>query len=280
MARNLYRFYLYTVFIALLIFASVALGRLLEQLLTLTPLRGTYGTASPQQDIVQAVVFALIAWAISGLLGGLHYWLIRRDMQNDPDGGSNAIRSFFLNITEGIAAAIAIPIAGFAVLNNLGSVIPYSLTTPTAYAVSTLVLVVILELERRSTQVQDGAAIVFQRLHLYGLQLLTLIYLTFSWLSSFRLLVDAVFFGGRGALETCNTINGQIGSNCIPYNVSGLILNLLWFVLFWLAYGWLVRNDSAAILRFILHFSGFAYGACLLLLSTISGCASPCSKDC
>ncbi len=34
MARNLYRFYLYTVFIAMLIFATVGLGRLLQPLIT------------------------------------------------------------------------------------------------------------------------------------------------------------------------------------------------------------------------------------------------------
>ncbi len=44
MARNLYRIYLYSVFIAMLIFAAVGLGMLLQTLFSLTPLRGAYGT--------------------------------------------------------------------------------------------------------------------------------------------------------------------------------------------------------------------------------------------
>ena len=44
MARNLYRIYLYIVFIAMLIFAAVGLGMLLQSLYSFTPLRGAYGT--------------------------------------------------------------------------------------------------------------------------------------------------------------------------------------------------------------------------------------------
>lgn len=40
--RNLYRCYLYTVFIALLVFVATVTGQLLNMLLTHTPLRGSY----------------------------------------------------------------------------------------------------------------------------------------------------------------------------------------------------------------------------------------------
>src|SRR5947209_4505177 len=120
MVRNLYRFYLYIVFDALLIFAMVAFGRLLQTLLNLTPLKDTFQTAPGSAEVTQSVVFALVSWVIAGLLGGLHYWLIRRDMQNDSTAANSGIRSFFLNIPEGVGAAIAIPITGFSVLYNIG----------------------------------------------------------------------------------------------------------------------------------------------------------------
>src|SRR5258706_13634115 len=100
MTRNLFRFYLYTVFIAMLIFATVGLGRLLQTLLALTPLRGAYGARPLNSDIVQAVVFFLVSLVISSLLWGLHYWLIRRDMHSDPAAGQNAIPALFFNIAQ------------------------------------------------------------------------------------------------------------------------------------------------------------------------------------
>ena len=90
MARNLYRFYLYAVFLAMLIFAAVATGMLLQPLLSLTPLRGTYGGVAAGATLVQAAVFAGVSWLIAGVLGGLHYWLIRRDMRSDPAAGGVA----------------------------------------------------------------------------------------------------------------------------------------------------------------------------------------------
>ena len=119
MAHNLYRFYLYAVFIALLIFAAVGLGQLLNTVLLFTPLRGSYASAPAQAEVVQSVVFVCVSWLIAGLLGGLHYWLIRRDMHNDSAAGTSAIRSFFLNITEAIGVLAGVPVMGFFVISSL-----------------------------------------------------------------------------------------------------------------------------------------------------------------
>src|ERR1700694_216521 len=113
MARNLYRFYLYAVFIALLIFATVGLGRLLQTLLALTALRGENSTPPTRADIVQVAVFFAVSWIIAAVLAGLHYWLIRRDMQSDSSAGGNAIRSFFLNVVEFIAVPLAVGVSSF-----------------------------------------------------------------------------------------------------------------------------------------------------------------------
>jgi hypothetical protein len=256
MAHNLYRFYLYTVFIALLIFSTFALGQLLGTVLLFVPfLRNSYETAPDAARVTQSLVFALVSWGIAGLLGGLHYWLIRRDIHNDAAAGQSAIRSFFLNIPEAIAILLAVPLIGFGVLSQLARGGQYGLVGFLAFALPTLAFAALLALERRRTLVTSGAALAFQRLHVYGVQLLLLIFLAFAWQGNMSGLVDAIFFGGRGIREYC----GGAG-NCQNLSILFLLVTLLWFVIFWLDYGWLARTDDSKILRFILHFSSLALG--------------------
>ena len=261
MARNLYRFYLYIVYIALLIFAAVAVGQLLNTLLTFTPLRGSYNTNPPSSaEVVQSVVFAVVSLVIAGALAGLHYWLIRRDMQNDPAAGGSAIRSFFLNITEALGIVLAVPFFGFVVLGSLASSISSNVVGAAAFALPTLALVVLLELERRRTQVDHGAALAFQRLHFYGTQVLLLIFLASAWLSYIKSFVDALFFASRGAVEVCSD-----SSYCPRFNPLLLLVTVLWFTAFWVGYGWVVRKDRSPLLRLILHFLSFASGVGFVL---------------
>ena len=267
MARNLYRFYLYTVFIVMLIFAAVALGMFLQTLLALTPLRGTYSSSPTNAAIVQVTVFFVVSWLIAGLLGGLHYWLIRRDMQSDPAAGHSAIRAFFLNIAELIDAPLAVYSSAMLVIGQLGHDSFYDLTGSTAFAVATLALLAVLELERQRVQAGPGPAMAFQRLHLYGVQLILLIILTFSWLSTVNSLVDAFVFGGRATGTTpCGGFTACQGTNLLSSTAS-----TLWIALFWIGYGYFARNDTASLLRRILHFASFAYGVGLVLYGIRQG---------
>jgi FtsH-binding integral membrane protein len=115
---------------------------------------------------------------ITGVLGGLHYWLIRRDIQRDPAAGTSAIRSFFLNITEAVGIAFAVPLIGFLVFGSLSSSADANVASPLAFALPALAVTVLLELERRRTKVNSGAALAFQRLHFYGVQIILLFLLT------------------------------------------------------------------------------------------------------
>ncbi|TMC20150.1 MAG: hypothetical protein E6J34_13585, partial [Chloroflexi bacterium] len=119
MVRNLYRFYLYIVYIALLCFIVAALRGLLSVALAFTPLRGSAGTLPDHTLVVQSISFAVIALVIAGALAALHYWLIRRDVSSDATAGASAIRSFFLNMTEALGIAVAVPLIGFMVIGNL-----------------------------------------------------------------------------------------------------------------------------------------------------------------
>ncbi len=255
MTRNLYRFYLYIVYIALLIFVAFAIGYLLNTLLAFTPLRGSYGPNPPDaKSVVQVIVFATISSVIAGTLAGLHYWLIRRDIRNDAAAGASAIRSFFLNLTVALGIAQSVPTAGFFVLDTLATSPGQNVVFPAAFALPILGLVVVLALERRRTQVGAGAALAFQRLHFYGVQILLLIFLTLSWLITIGRLVDALLFAHKGLLLSCTD------STCPTDNLLLLVITVLWFVAFWLGYGWLVRKDASPLLRLILHCLSLAYG--------------------
>ena len=262
MARNLYRFYLYSVLIGLLIFAAVAIERLLNIVLELTPLRSSYMQLPGSADIVQAVVFAAISLLIAGALGGLHYWLIRRDMSHDPAAVNSGIRVFFLNITEVVGIALAVPVMGFLVLSPLG----YNSTSSTVggltVALPTLGVVLLLALEHRRKRVtaEAGSALAFQRVCVFGIQILLLVFLTITFLSTFRPFVAELLFGGNGMPQDCSV------DYCSSYNFVYQVANMLWFGIWWVGYGLLTMGDKSARLRLLVHGVSFAYGVVWVLI--------------
>lgn len=267
MARHLYRFYLYFVMLAMLIFASVAAVQLLQPLLALTPLRGDYGSPPSNQVLVQAIVFAVVTWLIAGAVGGVHYWLIRRDMQRDPAAGGSAIRAFFLNMTELIVAPSAIGVFAFGVLNQLGHMPANDISFAGSIAIVLLALFAFLEWERQRALAAPGAAMAFQRLHLYGVQLILLVQFTVAWLDLTRWLLDAGIFGGfTSGVVPCGGFTG-----CPTVNLLSLAVSTLWLLLCWIGYGSFNRHDSPSRLRQILHFGSFAYGVVFLLMGVATG---------
>ena len=259
MVRNLFRFYLYTVYIALLIFIAVAIGGLLSTLLVFTPLRGSSDALPSQAQVIQAIALAASASVIAGALAVLHYWLIRRDRRDDPAAATSAIRAFFLNSVEAIGICLAVPFIGFGVILPLAQSPGSNVVSAAAFALPALALVALLEAERRQTQVRSGAAIAFQRLHFYGVQMVLLIFLSFAWYTAVRPIVDDLF-GAVGIYQAC-----RASDSCPSSNLFGLAVSLLWFVAAWLGYGWLVRHDKSPVLRFILHGAQFASGVGLAL---------------
>jgi hypothetical protein len=134
------------------------------------------------------------------------------------------------------------------------------------FAIPTLALVALLEMERQRTRVNAGAALVFQRLHLYGVQLMLLIFLIIAWSYEVRPIVDGIFFGGKAVKEAC------VGNYyCPSSNLFGLAVSLLWFVAAWLGYSWMVKDDNAFPLRLILHFLQFAVGVVSLVAGLYRG---------
>ncbi|GHO67689.1 hypothetical protein KSC_065810 [Ktedonobacter sp. SOSP1-52] len=258
MARSLYRFYLYAVATALLIFAITAFGSLLSTGLAFTPLRGTYQSIPTQAQFVQAVSYACVAFLIAGLLGGLHYWLIRRDLRQEPQAAHSAIRSFFLNTTEGVSVAFGVPLLG-AALSSLASTYYSGVIFIWSSALSFLLLACLVHLERRRTGEPTGLALVFQRIHIFGVQLVLLFTVTafFVLVPSIREVIDTLFFGGAAQ---CG-----VSSSCNPANPFWLLISLLWVAGSWIFYSWMARQDRSLVTRLIFHGLGLAYGVASLL---------------
>ncbi|HEU5381909.1 MAG TPA: hypothetical protein VFV38_41345 [Ktedonobacteraceae bacterium] len=262
MARGLYRFYLYAISSALLIFVVIATDPLLAMLLAYTPLQGIYSGPPTRSALVQALVFALVSWLIAGTLGGLHYWLIRRDMRNDPAAGTSAIRAFFLNITETVGVLIAVGMIGFGAIDNRAHNPNTDVTWAVATGLLTLAAVLLLELERRRVPAQKGAALIFQRLHLFGTQAILLFFFTGAFLNNFRFLIKELFFS--------NT-NLCVDSYCPTYNSGGLALTLFWFAICWLAYGLATSRDTSRNVRMVMHGASLAFGTGYGLFGVFTG---------
>ena len=256
MARNLYRFYLYVVFVAMLIFATVGLAIFLQALFSLTGLRGSYSTLPTSATITQTGVFFGVSWFIAALIGGLHYWLIRRDMRSDPAaGGSNAIRSFFLNVTELIAAPVAVG-TGASMISQLGQ--SFDVTYGLAITIATLALVGVVEWERRRATAGTAVGLFFQRFSLYGIQFILLIELIINSTQALNVLVDALFFGG----STYRALNcgDPLLVSCQGPNALVYVAAALWVALFWVAYGLAGRKGAGSLLQRVAYFISFAIG--------------------
>jgi hypothetical protein len=260
MLRGLYRFYLYAVFIAMLLFAAFGVQGLLQTALALTIFPEPYSTLS-NANLVQAAVLAVVALVTAGLFGGLHYWLIRKDMRNDALAANGAVRAFFLNAVEVISLPSAVGTAAFTI-TGLGSANAGGASFGAAYALTFLSLWALIEWERRRAPASTGAASVFQRLHLYGAQLILLFILTWLWLETLGTLVDELFFRGKGTgIPACGGL-----TVCQGPNLLSLLAGTLWVVLFWLGYGLLSRRDTTSLLRKVLHFLSFGYGVVAVLV--------------
>jgi hypothetical protein len=265
MVRGLYRFYLYVVFFAMVIFAAIGVQGFLQTLLGQTALNGDNPAPSSSQ-LVQSLVFGVVALAIAMVFGGLHYWLIRRDMRGDPQAGNQAIRAFFLNAVALVALTSAVGI-GASALGSLGQRYSGGVSGTMAYSIAFLAAWALIELERRRVPADAGVAVVFQRLHVHGAQLILFILIAFNWLTSIGQLVDALFFHGRGSPPpTCFGFIVCTGPNLLS-ELAGLLLLLA----FWIGYLVFARNESNALLPRVLYLISFGLAFIFVLLAIYRG---------
>lgn len=288
MLRNLARVYYYIVFIAMLDLAAVGFGLLLYQMLRFTTLNSG-GSIPSGKEMAQAFSFAIVFWVIAGVLGGLHYVLIRRDMATDPAAGSGGVRSFFLNGAQFAAGWQAIGFATGA-LGSIGNnpasgeftvtlpVAPFLAVAITAYAV-----IAVLEVERRRTQAAPGVAIVFQRLNFYAIQFVVVMYALFGLCSAIGKTLQVVLF--PATLPSCQIGNSFGPCSGASINLLGPWLSAVFTVALLVVYYLLVRNDTHSVLRQVQQLLSVAAGTVSLvigagilislLVSTVLGTFTP-----
>lgn len=265
MLRGLYRFYLYTLFVAMLFFGATGIEGLLQTAMGQTIFKDPNSTLT-QSTIIQSIVYAIVSLLTSALFGGLHYWLIRRDMRGDLTAGNGAVRAFFLNAVEFVTLPLAAGI-GSSTIAGLGVQYSGDASFGLAFSITMLLIWLVLELERRRAPADSGVALIFQRLHFYGTQLVLLFILTALWLNSIGLLVDGVIFHGRGVgLPVCGGFTVCPGPNLLSQLVGTLLISA-----FWLGYSWLSRHDTTSLIRKVLHFFSFGYGLVALLVGIYRG---------
>jgi hypothetical protein len=260
--RSLARFYYYIVFIAMLILAAVGIGFVLNTILGLTPLAGD----QPPPDsasITRSVLFAGVAWLIAGILGGAHYWLIRRDLATDPTAGPSGIRSFFLNAGQFVAVWVGVPFAAGAI-QSIGRPFTSSFVIPSiSIAAAALFIAGMIQLERMRTIPGPGAPRVFEGLHLYGFMTILIFYAGSYW-------TNAISETLRQALDP-NSICPSTESFSAPCQFSPVNLGGDWGAVVWIsvvfaAYWLLAFRDQGSALRQAFQLIG--YGISLIYFLT------------
>jgi len=264
MARSLYRLYLYVVFSLMALFAAFSLMFMLSQLLSFTPLNG--GSYSPPDttSLTQSVILAGITLLIAGGLGGLHYWLIRREQHSDPEPGKSVIRALFLNVIEGTYVLAFVLTLSFALLyflpgsnNNIAGAV--------ANAITSALMVSLFELERRRIPATTGAAGALQRLHFYGVQLL-LLFIIEGFLQGVLATSERALLSGT-AFNLCAP--DQFGSTygaCYSTNIGSLWLAALVPLIVWGLYALLTAGDQPSLLRQVFHVISLCYVVIVFLV--------------
>jgi hypothetical protein len=261
-ARAVYRIYLYVMFLVMLGLGAVSVGLLLGTWLLQTPLRGQDQSPPDHTTLVQQATFGLIGLAVGLGLSGLHYWLIRRNIADEPTAATGAVRALMLNLAQAITVPFAL-FAGVGVLGILATSGVAGIATTLTITLVALAVFVLLQLERGRAQPAPGAPIVLQRLHVYGVQTVFfllaagLTYLTFALYDTVQLV-----FVAQGAIPNpCDEFLAPGSPSCnLSGHVVGDWLAVAWVAAGWLLYAWLGHGDGRSALRQVAQYLGFAVG--------------------
>jgi hypothetical protein len=261
MARTFYRIYLYLVLTLLLNFAAIVTSFFLAELLVQAA-----GGVDSGIIVRQIGALASVSLLVTAVFGGLHYWLIRRDIAHDPGASKGPVRSLFLNYTEA-TSAVTVALAGAIGFTALG---PGGTGAIGAFGpvVAFGILFVLLEVERRRGQPEHGGAVVLQRLHFYGIELNVLFIATGFALHAIGDTVSQLIISTGYAPDPC--VAEQVQYGYCSFNggqyLGGDWLAVLWLAAIWVAYRALSHNDLVSRLRSVFHLGGLAFSVILVLI--------------
>lgn len=280
MERTLYRIYLYFILDVLVLFATIATAIFLGELFQATPLNGTAQQVVSPDQIRQPAALAGVAWVTALTIGGLHYWLIRRNIQTEPGAARGWVRSFFLNGIELLAVLVA-AVSGSVALSSLAGPQSGGAASGFGIALAFGLLALLAEFERRRSVPEPGAAMIFQRLHYYGAQIILLIFLLSStWTNAIRQSVVSILVNSGQLTTQCDNYgyyapNGsgpysycyieRVGSS-YPMQLGWLWAAVVWVTAIWLLYGLLTREDTRSSLRLVFHLLSYVFSLIYLLI--------------
>ena len=275
MARTFYRIYLYLVLMVLLLFAAITsasfLGNLLQRAVGYSQPYYYYGGGNGQPDLRQPGALAVTVLVITAIFGGLHYWLIRRDIAHDFGASRGAVRAFFLNFVEAISA-IVVAVAGavgFTQLGNSNNGSVSSFGTVIAFGV----LFALLEVERRRGQPDRGGALVLQRLNYYLIQLILLGIAIGFTVAAISDTVGRILISTGYAQNPCTNYPSQYGTCYFSVGqfLGGEWLGAAWAVAIWAGYGLMARGDVHSVLRAVFRYLVLWSGIGYLLFGVAQG---------
>jgi hypothetical protein len=248
--RSLARIYFYIVFIAMLILAAVGIFIVLNTLLGLTSLAGDQSRPD-SASITQSILLAGVAWLIAAVLGGAHYWLIRRDLATDPSAGPGGIRSFFLNAAQFISIWVGVGSVAGAIFNIGRFTFSSNVIPSLSVGVAALFIAGIVQLERMRATPRAGAPRVFEGLHIYGFLTILIFYAGYYWTSALSETLRRALDPGR----ICSDFEG-FSSSC-PVNLGGDWGAVVWISAAVAAYWLLARPQAPSGLRQAFQLIGF-----------------------
>lgn len=264
MGRSLYRLYLYLVFNTMVLFAVAGAVALLADLFEMTSLRGPeFGSGQLSSVTAQQAAFGSVVLFIAAVIGGGHYYLIRRDIAGDSGAGAGPIRALFLNWRQAQMALIAVFVGAFTIA-ALAQPFFGDLSVPFAIAAVTAAAFLLLQLERQRNPGGPGAAIVLQRLQLYLIPLIALFAAVGFGINALSQSVQAAL-SNAGIYDRCAEFRSFNGP-CTSPNLLALWGAAAVPAVFIAAYGLFARADGHSTLRAVFRFASLGFGVIFMLI--------------
>jgi hypothetical protein len=267
-ARTLYRIYLYIFTAVLIIFAASVLGIFLGTVFQFTPLRLDFETPPDVNQLKQMTTLLVIALVVALALGGLHYWLIRRDIAQDPDAARGPVRALVLNALQAGAALFAL-FSGIAIVGPIALGTVSGTASGLATLIPAVVVFALVQLERGRARPAPGAALALQRLHVYFIQTVTLLTALYSLYTAVSTSVQALFVALGLTTRNCNRAVALFPTYCdLGIQLRTAWFTVLWIVVVWAVYLWLGQGDGRSVLRQFAQYFGFLVGIGFVIFGT------------
>lgn len=280
MVQTLKRIYLYTATTFALLFSAGVAINALSTLFRLAGMRQTVytetgpveGPVPSADEVLQSMILFVVGVVlVGGVFGGVHYWLIRRDAQSDPGANGGPTRHLFLN---GVLALSALFTVSFTlpVLSSVGDSIAFRNNAfSLAFALTALVVFVLVLLERRRASPTGSAATVIRQIQEHFLEAVLLVIGSVVLFSTGETQINWVLLKNGSIHPMCYESGPvQFGPPplipCPPPLLLGPWLQVAFMLGAWGTSVWMGAWDRRSMARWMIRFAALGYGLVWLLV--------------